>query len=587
MAIQQSAGTNALVRVDVGTGEITARTAVDPDAHWAFPEISPSGRWVAVTHWEEGAYQDVFVLDAEGREEPRRLTRDRAVDLAPSWSPDGRWLTWASDRTGISNILAAPFDEATGSSGAPRLLTNVRTGASYPSIDPSGRWLYFSGYHADGWEVERVPFLPDAAAPAPPADPRFEPSDRVSPVVGGDQGPVQGFSPLHTLWPRYWEPRFRDALVAPAQVVGGLDLRRRELLGFAVGAETSSADLVGRHEYTAYAQVFTSGGRAEGGLSYTYRGLGNPIFSVSAQQSWASAGRIVSPPDTFYVLERDRSVGLSMALLSRRWRRDVSLVVGGDVAWARFQQLDNDLRAVALAPGVPDAPRFGGVSASIGYSSAREHSFQTGNTRGVAIYLQGRRRIHLNVPVGQRNATGRDFSYDEVYGRARAYLPLWRVGHETHVLALQGAGGASFGPQGRLGRFGVGGASGTPEDVTGFTLFGGGFVPLPIRGYYEYSRFGRWALAASAEYRFPVALVHRGLRSWPLHLDRVVGSLFTDVGSAWDPTPRGDPLVSVGAELSARMLALYDGSLLLRTGLAVPLVGSQGPSLYVRVGLPF
>jgi len=193
----------------------------------------------------------------------------------------------------------------------------------------------------------------------------------------------------------------------------------------------------------------------------------------------------------------------------------------------------------------------------------------------------------MNVPAGSGGVTGSDFSYDELYGRARAYVPLWRVGHETHVLALQAAGGASSGPQGRLGRFGVGGASGMPEDVTGFTLFGGGFVPLPVRGYGEFSRFGRWAWAATAEYRFPVALVHRGLGPWPFHLDRVVGSLFADVGNAWEPTPRGSPLTSVGAELSARMLALYNGSLLLRTGFAVPLVGAEDPSVYVRVGMPF
>jgi hypothetical protein len=586
-AIQQTDGTNVLVRVDTGTGAITRLTQPDPGAHWAFPSISPDGRWIAVTRWDEGAWQDIVVLDVDGRLEPRRLMRDRAVDLAASWSPDGRWLVWASDRSGISNILAAPFDAATGATGEPRLLTNVRTGAAYPSVDPSGEWLYLSAYHADGWEAERMRFRPSAAAPAPPVAPRFAPSDGAAPMPDDARGPVGGFSPLHTLWPRYWEPRFREALVAPAQVAGGLDLRRRELMGFAVGAETSAVDLVGRHEYTAYAQVFTSGGRAEGGLSYTYRGLGNPIFSLSARQSWASAGRIVAPPDTFYVVERDRSVGLSMTLLSRRWRRDVALALGGDLAWAGFQQLDNDLRTVPLDPGVPDAPRFGGVSASFAYSSAREHSFQTGNTRGMSVYLQGRRRIQLDVPTALRGVTGSDYSYDELYGRARAYVPLWRAGHETHVLALQAAGGSSFGPQGRLGRFGVGGASGSPEDVTGFTLFGGELVPLPVRGYGEFSRFGRWAWAATAEYRFPVALLHHGLGAWPLHLDRVVGSLFTDVGNAWEPTPRGDPLVSVGAELSARLLALYNGSLLLRTGLAVPLVGTGGPSVYVRVGMPF
>jgi outer membrane protein assembly factor BamA len=180
-----------------------------------------------------------------------------------------------------------------------------------------------------------------------------------------------------------------------------------------------------------------------------------------------------------------------------------------------------------------------------------------------------------------------DLSFDELFGRLRAYVPLWRIGHETHVLALQAGAGAAFGPQARLGRFGVGGASGSPEDVTGFTLFGGSFVPLPVRGYESFSRFGRWAWATSAEYRFPIALVNRGLGAWPMHLDRLVGSLFTDVGNAWEPNPRADPLVSVGAELSAQFLVRYDAPILLRTGVALPLVDGSGASVYLRVGLPF
>jgi hypothetical protein len=138
-----------------------------------------------------------------------------------------------------------------------------------------------------------------------------------------------------------------------------------------------------------------------------------------------------------------------------------------------------------------------------------------------------------------------------------------------------------------VGHFGVGGASGTPEDATGFTLFGGGPVPLPVRGYEQFSAFGRWAWAGSAEYRFPIALVNRGLGAWPLHFDRLVGSIFLDAGNAWEPGPQGDPLMSVGAELSTQLLALYDGPLLLRTGFAVPLTVGDGTRLYVRAGLAF
>ena len=66
------------------------------------------------------------------------------------------------------------------------MLTNVRTGAAFPSIDPAGEWLYFSGYHVDGWEVERVRFAPAAALPAPAPAARFDEAGAVSEAATGD-----------------------------------------------------------------------------------------------------------------------------------------------------------------------------------------------------------------------------------------------------------------------------------------------------------------------------------------------------------------------------------------------------------------
>jgi hypothetical protein len=173
IAVEEGGGTNALVRVDLETGEVTRLVEPRPDAHWAFPSISPDGRWIAATLWLPDANHDVVVLDARSGAVAAEVTRDRAIDMGPRWSPDGRWLVWASDRTGILNILGAEIDPATGAAEAPRMLTNVRTGAAYPSVDASGTWLYFSGYHADGWEVERVPFRTRGRPAAPPPDPRF------------------------------------------------------------------------------------------------------------------------------------------------------------------------------------------------------------------------------------------------------------------------------------------------------------------------------------------------------------------------------------------------------------------------------
>ena len=164
VAVAEGGGTAGLARVDLATGAVDEIAAPVPGVYWAYPAVSPDGRWIAASRWTGGRH-DLVILDGNGGL-AHEVTRDRALDLAPAWSADGRHLVWSSDRTGILNILAVEVDPRTGASGAPRLLTNVRTGAAFPSVDPAGEWLYFSGYHVDGWEVERVRFAPDTAGGA-------------------------------------------------------------------------------------------------------------------------------------------------------------------------------------------------------------------------------------------------------------------------------------------------------------------------------------------------------------------------------------------------------------------------------------
>lgn len=582
VAVQQGGGTNALVRVDLGSGTVTTLVPPDLDVHWAFPRISPDGRWIAASRWEPNAYLDIVVLEAGSGREVHRVTRDRAVDLAPAWSPDARWIVWSSDRTGVMNVLASEIDPASGRAGSPLLLTNVRTGVVQPSIDPLGEWLYVSGHHVDGWEVERVPFVPRTARPAPPPDARFAPAGEPR-IRGETASEAAPYSPFSTLLPTYWLLRLREPVRegAPGSYV--------ELLRWGVGAQTSGFDLVGRHAYGAYAHVFTGRVEWEGGLGYAYRGLGNPVLALAAEQIWDGAGTLVagSRPDVLYVLERERALNASLTLGSARWRRDLALTLGGGMIWEARELLDETLapsRSYSLAR---PTSRLGEARVALGYTTARSYSFQLGGTEGLSAALQARARRHLGLADALADSVGVDRSFREVTGRVRGYVPLWRAGFATHVLALQLAGGAASGPGAELGHFDVGGAAGVTEALTGFALFGGGPLFLPVRGYPTGWRTGRWAWAGTAEYRFPLGLLNRGFGAWPLHLDRVLGTLFFDAGNAWDPAPRREALASVGAEASLQLVGFFRNALLLRAGVALPLVDRTEPALYLRVGLPF
>ena len=599
VAVDGGDGTTGLVRVDLANGEQTTLVTPEPDVQWAFPSVSPNGRWIAVTRWTRGANHDVVILDRDGAV-VHEVTADRALDLAPDWSPDGRYLVWGSDRSGIPNILGAAVDPETGVAGPPLMLTNVRTGATYPSVDPGGQWIYFSGYHVDGWEIERVRFDPESARVAPSPDARF-----ASPGAAETPAPIEGelrnYSAASTLWPRYWEPVVRAPVEARARQAGDHFIQKRQLLGFGVGAQTSGVDLVGRHRYSAIGRVFTSGGKAEGGASYSFAGLGNPVISLTARQSWDDDPSLIaqrdadSPVDTLFVLERRRNVLASISFFRPTWRSSFFVTLSGGLVWEYRNLLDEALEPSTTWNLNRPGTRLSDFSLSLTYSTARAHSFQMGAARGATLFVRARSLNELSLPDTLSGVIAADRSVDDLIGRARVYLPIAGPGYASHVLALQGSFGVARGPNAAAGHFEVGGASGTSETASGLDLFGGGPIFLPVRGYDTFSRFGRYAWAASVEYRVPLALVNRGLGPWPLHFDRVFASVFGDAGNAWGPdrSPSGfenlrrSALASVGAELTAEVLTFYKVSMRFRGGVAVPLVEGDGARLYLRLGVPF
>lgn len=601
VAVQSGGGTTELVRVD-GDGAVTPLTDPDPDVHWAFPTWSPDGRWIAASRWTQGAYLDVVVLDSSGRE-VARVTEDRAVDLAPTWSPDGRWLVWGSDRTGIQNLLAVPMDPATGRPDGPvRLATNVRTAVAYPDVDPAGRWIYVSAYHAEGWGIERVPFEPSTWPEAPAPVERFtaqapppDPSARAG-------GAVQDYSPARSLLPTYWRPLLREPVESAPVRTQDLDLRRRRILGYAVGAETSGVDLVGRHAYEASARIFVDDpAKTDLGASYSFAGLGNPVLGLAFRQLWDDDGVRVARPeegaplDTLFVLERSRSLSGSVTWLHQTIRAVTTVTASAGYGWDDRQLLDNALEPTdAYRLSAPQA-RVADTRLTVNWSRARGHAMQLGNAAGPAVFVRARRVHDLSVADSLSGMMGADRSVDEVLGQLRWYRTVAGSGFARHVLALRLAGGAARGPDADAGWFRAGGSTGSPEGITGLELFGGSSIFFGVRGYDPGARTGRIAWTGSAEYRVPLALVHRGLGAWPAYVDRVFGSVFVDAGNAWGPdespggfeNARRSTLVGAGAEIVTDFLLFWTEPLRLRVGAAVPLVDGDGVRGYVRLGLVF
>ena len=634
VAVQNGCGTDRLVEVDLDDGSARPLTPFREGVHWAYPRISPDGRWIAVSRWSRGQHFDVVLLDREGTP-AGHVTKGGSVDLSPAWSPDGRWLVWGSDRSGIANLYAAPFESEDGRVGAPVQLTNMATGAAYPWVGSEGRWLYFSVYHADGWRIARIPFRPEEGEKPFPLDPRFRPSSGPSPVPtivaaapavdsaaggasgapdvesdlarigpGAASGALGPYSALTTALPRYWFPDYIPAERAVRPPEAGLT-GSTEVLKPAFGVQTSGRDVVGRHVYGVRALV-SAGGRVEGALGYRYAGFGNPTVDLGLSQFYDADARGVVGTDStgarhgLYRVLRDREASVRLGFVRRRYQDVLGLDLGAGVIREHTSyRTDAGSESDRFRALVPDRTLLEG---RIGFSGDRTrlHPFSISPEDGVRGSLRLRARMDVGLTDSLSNVAGFDRSYQDVRAALAVYEAFDGPGFAHHVLALRGSAGAAHGPGADAFHFEVGGASGVPEPLTGLGLFGGRGLTFPVRGFARETRVGAYAWSASAEYRFPLLLVHRGWDLVPLHVDRISGSLFVDAGNAWGPTLSGatsfaygnarrSGLASAGAEIATIVLPFWTADLTVRTGVAVRLTGPGrgGASSYLRLGTSF
>jgi len=115
-----------------------AEAATDTTRSYGYPSVSRDGRRMAFAI-AEGANTDIWVLDLH-RGSLTRLTSDAAIDLRPTWTPDGERVTFGSNRAGPMDLY---WTRADGSEPEKVLLTAPL--AQQPtSWSPDGRHLAYT-----------------------------------------------------------------------------------------------------------------------------------------------------------------------------------------------------------------------------------------------------------------------------------------------------------------------------------------------------------------------------------------------------------------------------------------------------------
>jgi Tol biopolymer transport system component len=131
----------------------------DASKEYLSGRLSPDGKRYAVDRRDDNDNdnEDIWVLEF-GRDIMSRLTFDPKWDQFPVWSPDGRQIAWASERSGVRQIYRK---DASGE-GQEEQLTNGPTGAVATDWSRDGRYLLYTGSGPKtGWDIGALPLEGD------------------------------------------------------------------------------------------------------------------------------------------------------------------------------------------------------------------------------------------------------------------------------------------------------------------------------------------------------------------------------------------------------------------------------------------
>jgi Tol biopolymer transport system component len=130
----------------LAVGELTAgKRVIDRNATW-----SPDGRFVVFASTRAGG-NSLWIVEARAGAEPRRLTAGKSIDQQPSFSPRGDALVFSSNRGGSFDLwrLAMAADPPR-AAGGPTRLTDAPTDEQSPAWSPDGKNIVFMAVADDG-----------------------------------------------------------------------------------------------------------------------------------------------------------------------------------------------------------------------------------------------------------------------------------------------------------------------------------------------------------------------------------------------------------------------------------------------------
>ena len=130
---------------------------------------SPHNHRIAYTHrLGNPAQAELWTISVTGGT-PTQVTGDRATNWNPVWSPDGKYLYYASDRGGSTNLWRVPIDETSGKARAePEPITTPAPYLAHPSLSADGKRIAYTSVLVTA-NIQQLALDPSGAPKGQPA----------------------------------------------------------------------------------------------------------------------------------------------------------------------------------------------------------------------------------------------------------------------------------------------------------------------------------------------------------------------------------------------------------------------------------
>lgn len=488
--VRNNLGSKTLWLMRLNDEKIQMLSTFEVNSQYFSPKFSPDDKKIIVAKWNKGS-QKIVLIDLKSGREKNIIEGNLSLEANPCFSPDGKYVLFDSDVTGVVNIYAVEMKTR-----KIYKVTNVLGIAQMPEVSGDGKKLAYVNYSSKGYDLALIDFNPSNWK-------EIYVDDVNHLIISTSEGQNDyknvilneyDYNPLPSFIPKFWFPySYKDENGSNfLAYTGGLDALEQQMMGLQFGYDATA-------KRPTYGFIYIN--------NQFLPQLSFVAIDVPTAYSWDSS-------NTIY-WERKRDVGAYVGFFDNRVfsEFDKQMVqVGCD-----FINLTNITSLDSLTTK-PSLGNLSGVSISYAYSSLKQYSASIAPEDGILLSLNSKfysKQFGSNYDITSYTLNGSKY---------------FRV-IDHQVLAFSNSITLNYGDN-------------LTQNIYSNTT-------VALRGYPYQSISGKKTLYGSIKYLYPLSYIENGFGYGYLFLDRLYGTFFfNQIGATPDSVANMAWKRSLGVELN-------------------------------------